>query len=60
MDIKAVSLNHMVEDRTGFFRPKGIQFDCVPDRLGARGDRSHCRPAAGARIENANSVSVER
>jgi hypothetical protein len=60
MNIKAVALNHVVEDRTGFFRPKGIQFDCVSDRLGARGDRSHRRPSAGARIENANSVSVER
>jgi hypothetical protein len=60
MNIKAVALNHMVEDRTSFFRPKGIQFDCVSERLGARGDRSHRRPSAGARIESANSASVER
>src|SRR6266852_5040781 len=58
MNIKAVTLNHMIEDRTGFFRPKGIQFDCVPNRLGASGDRRHCRPCACARIESVNSVPV--
>src|ERR1035441_4088969 len=60
MDIKAVALNHIVVDRTGFFCPKGIQFDCVSNRLGVIGDRSHRRPSAGAWIENADSISVER
>src|SRR5713101_6716043 len=62
MNIKAVALNHMVEDRTGFFRPKSIQFDCVSNRLGARADRRHCCPCASARIENVYSVpaSTER
>src|SRR5713226_36710 len=62
MNIKAVALNHMVEDRTGFFRPKSIQFNCVPNHLGAHRDRGHCRPCACARIENVYSVpaSTER
>jgi hypothetical protein len=60
MNIKAVALNHMVEDHAGFFRPKGIQFDCVSNRFGASGDRGDCRTSAGAWIENANSVSMER
>jgi hypothetical protein len=50
----------MVEDHAGFFRPKGIQFDCVSNRFGASGDRGDCRTSAGAWIENANSVSMER
>jgi hypothetical protein len=57
MNIKAVALNHMVEDQTSFFRPKGIQFDCVSNRLGARSDRGYCRPSAGAWIKNASSTS---
>src|SRR5216683_4731386 len=58
MNIKAVALNHMVEERTSFFRPKGIQFDCVSNRLGTRGDRGDCRTSAGARIKNVNCVYV--
>jgi hypothetical protein len=58
MNVKAVALNHLIEDQTSFFRPEGIEFDSVPNSLGARGNRCHRRPSAGARIENADSVPV--
>lgn len=61
MNVKAVTVNHLLEDQARFLRSESIEFDSMTNSFCVGGDRRNRSSGAGARIKNADvPVLTER